>query len=439
MRRLCVPVLGLLLAGACSGSAPDSMPSSSTVDIGLITEPMSACLHDHGFEAVGDPTGYSVEVAPGRQEEFEEADTACREQLRDAGILPPSKSDTTSTSQKAEESPSATSPGTTVLDDQSPVFTTGWSLQSGDALVANSDGVHIVRDGQVVATPIVSAVDVAVPDLEGGLVFTTPPPETGNQALWRVSPDGTTTEIIAASDLDRVSGPFLFNVAAGYPSSPAPVAIFTMLIAPPGGEGGGLVSRETVHAQPLTARDLDGLSIQTPGEGGVTGLGWLDAEGVFVMSEQSDGGSSLTLWDSGGNWVPWPGNPQSYDARCASDPGFNGCLAAATVIPGTSRIAYVAHDLPGFGIHNDERVTELVIFDLSTSQEIDRVTVLDGPGYSTRRWFLHASATHIALTWGWTEQSQSGEWEDVDRSVVYDLATRTIVDLPIVGAASVVP
>ncbi|MEE9206392.1 MAG: hypothetical protein V3U50_05355 [Acidimicrobiia bacterium] len=100
-RRNRLPIL--LLAAALTMTACDSAatepitappsPSSSTLDIALISQRMVACYQNHGFEASADPTGYSVEVAPNRQAEFDAVDSACMEQLRDEGILPPLRTD----------------------------------------------------------------------------------------------------------------------------------------------------------------------------------------------------------------------------------------------------------------------------------------------------------------------------------------------------------
>lgn len=78
---------------------------------------------------------------------------------------------------------------------------------------------------------------------------------------------------------------------------------------------------------------------------------------------------------------------------------------------------------PWLLIHNDERVTELVIYDLATESEVERVTILDGPGYSTDEWFVHASQTRVALTWSWAEQKEDGQWHYPTASAVYDLGS----------------
>jgi hypothetical protein len=310
-----------------------------------------------------------------------------------------------------------------------------WTVESGDLLVANDSGVLTGRD-ELVWWAVTGPVEVALPDLTGGIVFTTP----DSTSIWRIRGPGAPVEEVFSADgiaADDAGPPRLYQVVDRSGELPGPLVIFTIGVVEP--ITGWTV--DEVWALPLEGADallLAPLNIETPGEGGVTGLGWLDAEGVFVMSEQNDGGSTLSLWDSNGE-VAWPSNPESYESRCSGDPGYNDCLESVAVIPGTSRIAYVVHDLPGFGTHNDERVTELVIYDLATESEVERVTILDGPGYSTREWFVHASRFRVALTWLWAEQNEDGQWYYPTASAIYDIDSGELFALPFDGMVSIVP
>ncbi len=328
---------------------------------------------------------------------------------------------------------------------QMPEPTGGWSLRSGDVLVAGPDGVVVVRDGVVVHRPVISPAHRAFVDAEGAIVFTIPDPgshpeywvdpsEKGNDRIWRVHPDGRLEVLFSGSGVTDGSTPTLYQVYWD-DAPPGETVIFTTSQSLP---SEAAFSRSSVWNWSLHAPAVlqTAMSIPTPGEGGVTGIGWLPSEEVFVMSVQSEGGTSLSLSDAVGQPVSWPGNPETMETRCSADEGFNDCLAVVTVIPDTSLIAYVVSDLSGLGIDDSKRATDLVTFDLSTGTEVDRTRILTGPGYSTQDWSLTASNEAIALSWGWYIKDEQGNWQGRRTAAIYEIGTRTLNVLPIEGFPS---
>jgi hypothetical protein len=122
----------------------------------------------------------------------------------------------------------------TVLLPAVPQPTTGWRLEPGDVLVANADGVHLVRDGELVGTLVTSPTEVAVADGSGAITLQMPDPylwpdnwpdrySSGGLTLWRVDPEGAADAVYNAADAaSGVNGALrLYDVAVVAPLSPA--------------------------------------------------------------------------------------------------------------------------------------------------------------------------------------------------------------------------
>ena len=313
-------------------------------------------------------------------------------------------------------------------------------------LVANFDGVHIVRDGTVVAKPVTSPAQAAFADGEGGIILTVAPHSSYQDIeaspldrIWRVAPDGRIEVMFDASELAGGAGssPTLYQVTTLDHFPAGPTLVFT--VEQPFTSESPFTQAQ-VWALPLDAPAvLPGpIPIPNPGDGDVTGLGWLETENVYVMATASDGGTALSMWTADGDPVEWASNPETEETRCSADEGYNDCMRAATVIPDTSLIGYAVSDYSGSLIHNSGRATDLVIFDVATGAEVDRVRILTGPGYSTTTWHLHATSTTVAVSWAWHEQNDGGEWQLIRAAAVYDLTTRSLTDLRIGGVASAV-
>jgi hypothetical protein len=318
-----------------------------------------------------------------------------------------------------------------------PEVATGWTLLPGDVVVANEEGVHIVRDGVVVGTPVTSPVDTALPDHAGGLVLLAPAPcdQTGcsgdnplsSSLLWRVTPDGSAQVIYDPRDSDPPGGFLtLYGVAAITPVSAAPCAIFTVE-APSEADPAFYLDR-------VMLLPLDGTAVptfvpaQTPGEGGVTGLGWLDTGSRLIMSTASDGGTWLSAWTIDGAPVDWPTNPVPETAHCPANEGFNHCLRSVTVIPGTDLIAYAEDDTPKRG------ATDLVIFDTTTATEVRRLLVTE-PDTFTWTAPLAVSSTTVVVSRMRLAGEDQPEWVYLP-VLVYDLDTGILTELPITGKAA---
>jgi len=118
-------------------------------------------------------------------------------------ILPTSTSSTVVASTTLEPTTSVgVSTTTTTIPPlpTEPAVTAGWALRRRDILVANRDGVHIVRDGVVVARPVTSPVEAAISDGAGAIVLVTPMEDLypgdwpdlnrgGGFVMWRVFSD----------------------------------------------------------------------------------------------------------------------------------------------------------------------------------------------------------------------------------------------------------
>ena len=346
---------------------------------------------------------------------------------------------TTSTSTTSTTT-TTTAPPTTVTAGPRPLppvpeVSAGWELLPGDVVVANEEGVHIVREGAVVGNPVTSPVDTALPDLAGGLILLVPGscdhtgcrPDSpdGSWVLWRVSPDGSAT-VVFDSHFSDLPGPLaLYAVAVVTPVSVSPSAIFTQLEP---SEADPNFTLERVMVLPLDGTATPTfVPAQTPGEGGVTGLGWLDAGNRLIMSTGSDGGSWLSAWAIDGDPVDWPTNPVPETARCPADEGRNDCLCSVATIPGTGLIAYAEDDTPG------RSATDLVIFDTTTATEVGRLRVTE-PGMFTWTLPLTASSTTVVVSRMRLDEDQP-RWVDLP-VLVYDLGAMTLTELPIAGRAA---
>ncbi len=354
--------------------------------------------------------------------------------------LPTTSATTTSTT--AASTTTTTAPPTTVTTGPPPTppvpeVSAGWELLPGDVVVANEEGVHIVREEVVVGTPVTSPVDTALPDLAGGLVLLAEAPcgqvecpgdyPLSSWILWRVAPDGSASAIYdpRSSDWPEVDLT-LYAVAVIAPVSVTPCAIFTVAVP---SEADPAFFLDRVMLLPLDGTATPILvPAQTPGEGGVTGLGWLEAGGRLIMSTASDGGTWLSAWTIDGAPVDWPTNPLPETAHCPDDEGFNDCLRSVAVIPGTDLIAYAEDET------SMRSATDLVIFDTASATEITRLRVTEPDTFT---WIapLTASATNVVISGMRLAGEDQPEWVHLP-VLVYDLDTRTLTALPISGKAA---
>jgi hypothetical protein len=338
-----------------------------------------------------------------------------------ADIAPTTQDPPTSTAAQATTTPPIALPVV-------PNVSTGWSVAAGDLLVANGSGVHVVRDGVTVANPVTSPVESAFADGSGGIVILTPdadrypnywpdPYSGGGRVVWRVSPNGS-AQALYTSDAPEGNtwGTLnLYQVDVVAPVSEALSVIFT--------------SREPFSNEPYSwdwdrvwVLPLDGTAIptlipaETPGEGGVTGLGWQQLDDRLLMSTESDGGASLSLWSSAGDPLEWPTNPmEGEDAHLR-----------ATTIPGTTLIAFAE------GRFFAESV-DLVIFDTETGTAVGRIHVIEADRLAAVK-MLHANSQFVAVSW---IRIENGKWTH-QPVLIYNLATGTITELTLVGVATLV-
>jgi len=330
---------------------------------------------------------------------------------------------------------------TEVLPDE-PIVAAGWSLQSGDLLVSGHDGVRVVRDGAVVSQPVTSPVELTLDDGYGGILFTTPRPELfpdhwpilfggGGYVIWRLSPDGSLEKLhdsgdsgwsLGAIDLSRVD---LLSLRLGEP----PTLLYTQ-VERIGSTDQYSDTREAVVALTLgppwePPGNPIKLPIETPGEGGVTGLGFQETEGRLIMSTASDGGGWLSAWTADGSPLAWATNPIPEGTPCPDDPGFSHCLWSATTVPGTSLIAYLETDA-----HRNK--TDLVIYDTTTGAEQHKLQIpTNGAIYVEN---IHASATQIVIS-RLTYESSAYRYLPM---LLVDVETGAINELPITGIATLV-
>jgi hypothetical protein len=306
----------------------------------------------------------------------------------------------------------------------------GWALEAGDLLVSNEDGVHIVRLGVVVATAVTSPVETAVADRRGGMVVLAPDPDVypaywpdpftgGGRVLWRVSPDGTAEALYTSDGPAFGKGKLsLLGVDVVSPISEAPSAIFTKTEPHPADP---VFDWERVLVLPLDGTTTPTLiPVETPGEGGVTGLGWQGSTDRLLMTTGSDGGAFLSMWSGAGDPVAWSTNPLPE--------GRDGYLKVTT-IPGTTLIAYTEASW--------REPADLVVFDTGTGTELRRVRI-DVPDTTTLVKMLHAGIDAIAISRVTIEQQEgSAKWVYLP-VLVYDLTTGTLTEMPLVGTATLV-
>lgn len=305
-----------------------------------------------------------------------------------------------------------------------PLVSTGWSVEPGDVIVAGDSGVHVVRSGVTIANPVMSPVESAFADGDGRIVILTPEvdrypaywpdPYGGGGSIWRISPDGSIQAVCAA---DAPSGAswgtlnlYQVDIVAAMSSSP----VLTLTRREPNSDEPYAWDLDRVWVLRLDATsEPTRIPAETPGEGGVTGLGWY--EDTLVMATESDGGASLSMWSVSGDPLPWPRNPvDEVEAHLR-----------VTTIPGTSLIAYTDGR---FG-----ESVELVIYDLSSGAELSRVPILDANTHSAVK-LLHANRTSVAIS---SIAVIGGKW--VHQGVlVYDLATGTLIELRLEGVATLV-
>lgn len=309
-----------------------------------------------------------------------------------------------------------------------PQVSTGWVLEKGDALVSNNDGVRIVRDGLVVATPVSSPVETAVADRSGGIVVLAPDPDLypaywpdpfsgGGRVLWRVFPDGTAEALYVSEVSDFGTGILnLYGVAVVSQISGAPSAIFTRTEPHPADPA---FSWARVMILPLDGTTTPTL-IPERSDGGVTGLGWQDPTSALVMSSGGEGEVFLSMWSTAGNPIEWSTNPLPE--------GWDGYLQITT-IPGTTLIAYTEDVW--------REPADLVIFDTNTGTEVGRVRI-DAADTMTLVKMVHAGSDAIAISRVTIEQQQGGaKWVYLP-VLMYDLTTGTLTELSLVGTATLV-
>jgi hypothetical protein len=322
---------------------------------------------------------------------------------------------------------------TTVPSASAPVVATaGWSLAEGDLLVAGADGVRQVRDGEVIATPVLTPTAVAVADGLGGLVLVPMDPERGvdpwpaGSALWRVAADGSTALLYSAPGWIR-----LFDVLAVDAVSSAPSVVFT--------EPRPIVAEDCPagychELDWLTVLPLDGSGHVFPvaapvgsWEGGISGVAREDDR--FVLAMGAEGLDWMGARAVSGESLPWAENPFPYDrVREEGDP----IPGALTGIPGARRIAYLETTLEEDNPDPLDVPANLVVLDTLTGDELLRVQVA---GPREHRSFLHADRDRVALTRiTWSEETG---YRYLPVRLV-DLATSEVEDIPVEGLATIV-
>ncbi|MBM3696271.1 MAG: hypothetical protein FJW79_10110 [Actinobacteria bacterium] len=327
-----------------------------------------------------------------------------------------------------------TTTSTTLLPEQ-PQAESGWALEPGDLLVANGNGVHLLRDGQMVGTLVTTPTEVAMADGLGGLIIQMPDPDMypeawpdaagfGGDALWRVSPDGDVQLAFRATPLpDAWTLPDLglLAIQAVAPLSGDPTVLFVENTHYPGGG----VSYLHLWALPLDGRtEPVEIPADLPGEGSVTGLGWQPGDQRLLMSTTSDGGEWFSAWDLSGGQLDWPTNPAARGALWSADRRCR-CVWTLTTIPESSLIAYVeSADLP------QDSPSDLVLYDTRTGHELDRLPVADPWAFVMR---LHSDGETVAITR--TAWRDSFEYLPV---LLYDVSTGVITELDLAGVATLV-
>jgi len=305
------------------------------------------------------------------------------------------------TTQPATTTTTLTVPTTTTLAlPDEPRVSAGWSLQPGDVLVANRDGVSVVRNGEIVSQPVTSPVEAALAEHSGSIVFVTPDPDLfprhwpergkgGGYFIWRLQPDGTLIQVLRTDrTIDGPLGavtlyqaPVIGKIAAGFTTP-----IFKVAREDAWGE--------RVHLAPAGNFNGVGGGIRVlHGEGGITGVAWQESDNRLIVSVATDGGTWLEARDFDDpvpvDWPSeWPTNPVPEGTACADDESFNHCLDTVTTLPGTTLIAYTE-------TNSERTLTDLIIYDTETGTELRRIPVAEFPEFVKQ---LHASGTEIAVS-----------------------------------------
>ena len=324
---------------------------------------------------------------------------------------------------------------TLALPDE-PRVSAGWSLQTGDYLISNEQGVAVVRDGEVVSQPITSPVESAFAEGSGAILFVTPDPELfpghwparghgGGYSVWRLRPDGTVTRLLQTDfTIDGPLGPItLYQV----PSIGRLVDGFTtpiFKVASPDAWG------ERVHLAPAGNFGGVGGGIPPHFDGGITGVGWQEIDNRLIVAIATDGGAWLEAWDFDDpipvHWPSeWPTNPVPPNTPCPDDPGFNHCLDSVTTLPGTTLIAYTQTDA-------SRTITSLIIYDTATGAELHRVLVAQQPAFVKQ---LHASDNEVAVS---LMTYRDLRYQYLPATVV-DVETGATHTLPLGGVTTIVP
>lgn len=328
---------------------------------------------------------------------------------------------------------------TTLALPDEPRVSARWSLQPGDFLISNRQGVAVVRDGEIVSQPVTSPVEAAFAELSGAILFVTPDPELfprhwparglgGGHSIWRLQPDGTLTRPFRSGVDFSIDGPIgpitLYQVplidsfVEGY-STP----IFKIVSPDAWGE--------RVHLAP--AGNFSGHGGGVPArydEGGITGAGWQVPDNRLIVAVATDGGGWLEAWDfdhpSAVEWGPeWLNNPVPPDTPCPDDDGRNDCLDMVTTLPGTTLIAYTETDA-------GRSLTNLIIYDTETGTEVRRMLIAEEPNFVKQ---LHASDTHVVVSL-MTDRDLRYQYRP---TVVVDSETGAVQELPLGGVTTIVP
>jgi hypothetical protein len=287
---------------------------------------------------------------------------------------------------------------TTLALPEEPRVSGGWSLQQGDYLVSNAQGVVVVRDGVNVAQPVTSPVESALAEGTGAIIFVTPDPELfprhwpargqgGGYTIWRVQPDGTLTPVLRTDF--TIDGPLGAITLYQAPM----IGVITDGFTTPILKVARSDSRENVVLAPAGNFNgvFGGLAMRLVGV--ITGVGWQESASRLIVSFNSDGGGWLEAWNFDDtppvHWPSeWPTNPVPPDTPCPDDDGFNHCLGSVTTLPGTTLIAYTETDAW-------RTATSLIIYDTEAGKELTRVLVAEEPTFVKQ---LHASDTEVAVS-----------------------------------------
>jgi hypothetical protein len=208
------------------------------------------------------------------------------------------------------------------------------------------------------------------------------------------------------------------------PLSPAPSLIFTERRVLPGEPGW---DQDRLLVLPLDGSSPVLVPAETPGEGGVTGVGWQPAEERFLMSTVGDGGVWSSAWGVDGAELAWPTNPTARGDSSQPDSRCGLCIWTLTPIPGTTLIAYVTSV-----DYTDDSPSDLVIYNTTTGLEVSRVQVAE-PGEYVK--LLHSDGETVAVSriaWG----PETGY--QYLPGLLYDLSTQSLSELELAGMATLV-